>query len=184
MLGPASVALGLEHFCGAVHTGRTPVKMLAVCTAESSHAPYPYSHWTQQMNHNSHMFWKRTCSLAAASPLLFQADSHSGNRGRRAAAAALKQRAASPAEGGQRQRSAHPLQQAEKSPAPGHAGIYTPLTRRFMALLRLKPQIPSGSPLLSKVTSTSSNFITTTSHRGWGRLFFPFPASKKVHYLL
>ncbi|CAN8184122.1 unnamed protein product [Coccothraustes coccothraustes] len=105
MLGPASVTLGLEHFYGAVDTGRTPVKMLAVCTAESSHAPYPYSHRTQQMNHNSHMFWKRTCSIAAASPLQFQADSHSGNRGRRATAAALKQRAASPAEGGQRQHS-------------------------------------------------------------------------------
>lgn len=181
MLGPASVTLRLEHFCGPVHTGRTPVKMLAVCTAESSHAPYPYSHWTQQMNHNSHMFWKRTCSLAAASPLLFQADSHSGNRGRRAKAAALQK-----AVRDSTRTRAHPLQQAEeeKSPTPGHAGLYRPLTQRFMALFRLKPQIPSGSLLLSKVTSTSSNFITTTSRRGWGRFFFPFPASKKVHYLL
>lgn len=112
--GPAPVTLGLERFCCAGQTAHTPVKMLAARTAESGRAPRHYSHRTQQMNHNSRMFPKRTCSLAAASPLPLQADGYTGNHGGRATAAALKQRAASPAEGGQRQRSAHPLQQAPR----------------------------------------------------------------------
>lgn len=181
---PASVTPGLERFCGAVQTGRAPVKMLAARTAESGPAPYHYSHRAQRMNHNSHMFAKRTCSPAAASPLLFQADGYAGNHGGRATASPLKQIPASLA-GGDRDDAVteHILSNRSRGRGRDESGLFcTEQTSWPCSGSNRRSQVVPFCSL--KLHLLPPILLTLLVIEVGVASFFPFPASKKVHYLL